>query len=285
MKRRRRSGRRREAWLAATAALAGFLLLRALLRVFAPGPGVRLLAEWAGTLLFALLPALYGLRRAARPLPSGSPEPRHILVCAACGAFALFPVLLLSALVRGIFRLPRPSALPGAWFLPALLLSALVLPAARGLLERGLLAGLLRGRAALILPACFFALTGGAAAEAPGRFLLALTLGAAAERLRSLQASVLMHAAFGASAVLAECAGPGGALSGGTLDGTLVLIAGCLAWLRALRALAACEPCKAGAQSEPWRRLRPRERAALIAAPVLAAAAPAVCLLLTGGFS
>lgn len=258
-----------------TASLAGFALLRAAMLALSPGPGIRLAAEWAGTVLFAVLAALFGLfyleGDRSSLLPPGAPEAKHIRADVRLGALLPFPFLLFSALVRRL--IPGEAAVPAALFLPALLLYALAVPVGRALLERGLLAGELSGWPRRLVPSAFFALTGGAANEAPARFFLALILQEISDRQDSLLCSILVHASFGAAATLLSASGLARWLSAGSLPGSALLLAGSvLAW-RALLAAMKLSPCARPLEPAPERRLRRREAALLLAAPIFVLAA------------
>ena len=265
-----------------SASFAGFALLRAAMLAFSPGPGARLAAEWAGTALFALLPALFGLfyleGDRSSLLPPGAPEAEHIRADARLGVLSVFPYLLLSALLRRL--IPGEPAVPYALFLPALLLNALAIPVSRALLERGLLAGELSGWTRRLVPSAFFAATGGAANEAPARFLLALVLQEICDRQDSLICSILVHAAFGAAATLLTASGLAGWLSAGGMGGAALLLAGSLAAWRALLSALALSPCREAVRPSPGRRLRRREAALLLAAPILVLAATFLSLWL-----
>ena len=283
MKRRKRNSARP---LIPLASLAGFSVLRAALFAFQPGSGLRLAAEWAGELLFALLPALFGLfyldGDESRLLPPGAPEAEHIRADALCGALCAFPFLLLHALLAR--HLPGETEATVPLFLPALVLFSLVIPVSRALLERGLLAGERKGALRLLLPALFFAATGGAVNDAPGRFFLALILQEISDRQDSLAASILTHAAFGVSQVLLSLSGLAAFLCSGGMAGAAALMAGSLLCWRALLSALSLSPCRRRIEPARQAPLKKREAALLLAAPILLLAATAFSLwLLSGG--
>jgi len=268
------------------ASFMGFALLRAAMLLFSPGPGVRLAVEWAGTLLFALLPALFGLFYLdgdhSGLLPPGAPEAEHIRADTLTGVLFAFPFLLLSTLLRRLVPGETEVSLP--LFLPALLLSALLIPASRALLERGLLAGERTGWPRRLVPSLFFAATGGAANEAVGRLIFALILQEISDRQDSLIASILTHAAFGAAITLLSLSGLTHVLSSGEMVTTALLLLLSLACWRALLAALALPPCGRVVEPTPEKPLRRREAVLFLSAPVFLLAATVFSLwMLSGG--
>lgn len=253
------------------ASFAGFVLLRISLMIFLPGPVLSIVAEWMGTVLFALLPALFGLfyleGDRSSLLLKGAPEAEHIRANVLLGALSVFPFLLFSALLRRL--IPGETAIPMAMFLPALLLNALGIPVSRALLERGLLAGEFSGWSRRFVPSIFFAITGGAANEAPARFLLAMILQEISDRQDSLLSSILVHTSFGVLMTLFSASGLAERLSAGSMLGAMLLLGGSLAAWRSFLAAMALPRCQQSIQYRPIRRIRRRDEVLLLAAPIL----------------
>ena len=256
--------------------LLGWLLLALLRGAVNPGPGLWYLMEAVGLGAFVALPAWAGLTSpggaGAGSLPLGRVTPAHVFSALVCGALFAAPASLLrdlAAAVTGYAGVPPEP--PGAGFVFALALGALAVPACHAVFYRGYLEGALRafGRAAFVLPAALFALSGGCAADMLPRFSLGLMLSAIARRHASLIPSAAAHGAFLCTGLFASALLPDALVSGRGLAAALLRVLLSFAWYLSFRKTYAMDAAAGRFEPRELLRLSAKDRAVLAAAAAL----------------
>lgn len=226
-------------------------------------------------------------------LPVMQLERGQVLWLSVCGVLCAAPMTLLAdtaeylaalasgqALVRGEAQ-TMASGAQAALLLPTIVKSVIIVPVCEELFFRGYLLGALRrcgtGRAVLVSSLCFAFVHGvGAGRAGSGMLLLALfgaLLCALVLKTGSIAASVLVHAGYNLTIILIACAGLSGLFDRLTIVSCVLRVAMCF-----MLAAALSRAFKARGSGErmtflPGRRIRKREMALLIGAPVCVLAA------------
>ena len=282
-----RRARPQAALLACAVSVAGLTALRLLMSALAIGELGAVLLQAAGQLLFVLLPAALGLLvldgDQTRLVRFASLRPAQIRLFALTGALAVFPALLLSSALGGLWRMflgaffavkPVHAASQGAalsvfLFLPMLLCQALIAPVCEELFFRGYLLGVWsRGgalRAALAV-SLLFALAHGFGGATLVYLPLGLLFALLTLRADSVLAAMLAHACYNATLVVLEFLGLGAWLGGMSLPACAAQLLGAAAFVLAFKRAMALRPTRARARLWDGRGLSRRELALLLGA-------------------
>lgn len=214
----------------------------------------RMWPEWLSLLVQAALsalcfglPAVRGLYVAdgdqSGKLPMRALGAGQLLYLSLAGALLACPMTLMNDLILAPFARmglasSASSAPPAALFLPMLVKSVIIAPLCEELFFRGYLFAVLKEAGMKGVPAItalFFALVHGIDGMFIPRLLLGLLLAFLMLRLGSLPAAVIVHAAYNLVIVLLSFAGLGGLFSGLGFFSCLIRLAGCAAFMYALR--------------------------------------------------